>query len=396
MIDLRCPTPKCDRVYHADDAHIGKSLKCTVCGAIIPILKPGFLMGEQTAYATPLSTKDRQKFHQQNLANRSSRTWAYLMVAVSAILFSAFYIYKIRLIASDGLRKTPQNQMSNVAAGRGQGGAIVLQPDEVSQAPADNNAPGPQTLTPIPDDDSPHTLTPIYATPAPTAQAPTTTSTARMYTIPMESGSTGKMYSIPVEDSQSHNTGQFHAEEVAHSRGTKNSTLKTHRDLGVDVAIPIYPHISLMSGPDSAATRIRTVSDRDMLALINPKPQSGWYDVIDVPLGKEGWVQENDVRVSLTTHQMNVAKFQEEYTGSNAAPSVTIINQTHRNLTLKIGKTQYAIRSESSLSISIPSGIFRYYASAPAAIPAIGEREFKRSYRYSWEFWVEPNIVAIP
>lgn len=327
MIDLRCPTPKCDRVYHADDAHIGKSLKCTVCGAIIPILKPGFLMGEQTAYATPLSTKDRQKFHQQNLANRPSRTWAYLIVAVLAILSSAFYVYKSRSISTDRPRETPQNQMSNGAPDQGQGGAIVLQPDEVSQ---------------------------------------------------------------------SRNTGQFQTEEGAHSRGTKNSTLKTHRDLGVDVAIPIYPHISLMSEPDSAATRIRTVSDRDMLALINRKPQSGWYDVIDVPLGKEGWVQENDVRVSLTTHQMNVAKFQEEYTGSNAAPSVTIINQTHRNLTLKIGETQYAIRSESSLSISIPSGIFRYYASAPAAIPAIGEREFKRSYRYSWEFWVEPNIVAIP
>src|ERR1035438_6345746 len=32
-IDIRCP--QCDRLYHADESHLGKSIQCVECGKIL-------------------------------------------------------------------------------------------------------------------------------------------------------------------------------------------------------------------------------------------------------------------------------------------------------------------------------------------------------------------------
>jgi hypothetical protein len=38
MIDVTCP--KCGAVYHSEQAHIGKQLKCVKCGGVVPIVVP--------------------------------------------------------------------------------------------------------------------------------------------------------------------------------------------------------------------------------------------------------------------------------------------------------------------------------------------------------------------
>ncbi|HTU51387.1 MAG TPA: hypothetical protein VMF56_12370 [Acidobacteriaceae bacterium] len=162
------------------------------------------------------------------------------------------------------------------------------------------------------------------------------------------------------------------------------------------MAVPVSSNVSLMSAPDSESALIKVVPRREMLVLVNREPRRGWYNVIDVPLGKEGWVNETDVSISLTKHPLRTATFQEEYAGMDGAPRINVLNKTGSNLSLKIGDTHYTINPRSELPVSVPAGIFKFYASEPGVIPVIGRQEFKRSYRYSWTFWVEKTIVPVP
>jgi hypothetical protein len=151
-----------------------------------------------------------------------------------------------------------------------------------------------------------------------------------------------------------------------------------------------------MEGPDSTSAQIRKVTDHDTLVLVDREPQHGWYDVIDVRSGKDGWVSENDVRISLTKHPIPEAKFSEEYVGSDAAPDVVVANQTNVDLSLKIAETHYTIPPRSQLPVVLASGTFSYFATEPGVIPAMGSQEFERGHKYTWRFWVKTTIVMVP
>jgi hypothetical protein len=169
-----------------------------------------------------------------------------------------------------------------------------------------------------------------------------------------------------------------------------------NRDLGVDVAIPNSPRIPLMSGPNEDATQIKTVSDRDTLVVIDRNPQSGWYNVIDVRSGKEGWVRADSVEINLTKHPAPVSKFSEQYVGSDVAPKVTVINQTLRHLSLKIGVDYFTVPPHSQLPVPLAEGTFSYYGTVPEAIPAMGTQTFRRGYEYTWKFWIDTTVVHLP
>jgi len=171
---------------------------------------------------------------------------------------------------------------------------------------------------------------------------------------------------------------------------------KPHRDLGVDLAIPIRTRIPLMDSPESNAKQIRAVSDIDLLVLIDREPTHDWYNVIDVRTGKEGWVNGDDVRISLTKHPIPAAKFSEEYVGPDAAPEVVVANQTSGHLSLKVEGTFYTLKPNSQLPVAVSAGTFSFYATEPGAIPAQGRQEFKRGYRYTWKFWIETSYSKFP
>jgi hypothetical protein len=151
-----------------------------------------------------------------------------------------------------------------------------------------------------------------------------------------------------------------------------------------------------MSNPNEEATQIRTVSDRDTLVLIDRNPQSGWYDVIDVLSGREGWVRADSVEIELTKHPAPVSKFSEQYVGSDAPPKVTVINQTLRSLGLKIGVDYFTVPPHSQLPVPLTEGTFSYYGTVPEAIPAMGTQTFKRGYEYTWKFWIDKAVVPFP
>jgi hypothetical protein len=171
---------------------------------------------------------------------------------------------------------------------------------------------------------------------------------------------------------------------------------KVHRDLGVDTAIPTHPTIPIMDAPTSDANRIRTASEGDVLALIDRGPTNGWYDIIDVRSGKEGWVNGDNVQISFTKHPKPAARFAEEYVGSDTAPDVMVLNKTSANLSLKVMGTLYTVKPNSNLRLAIPEGTYSFYATEPGVIPVEGKEEFRRGYRYSWSFWVQTSFAKLP
>ena len=171
------------------------------------------------------------------------------------------------------------------------------------------------------------------------------------------------------------------------------SIVRAPKDVGVDVAIPNRAQIRVMDGPSPTATRILAVGDRDTLALIDRLPTNGWFNVIHVHSGKEGWVNEADVRLAFTKHPLPLPVFSEAYVGRDAAPVLTVINKTDRELSLRIDDSRYTVACGKTLEVSHPGGICKFFASAPRAIPLSGTREWKRGYSYEWTFWIERQIL---
>jgi hypothetical protein len=184
-----------------------------------------------------------------------------------------------------------------------------------------------------------------------------------------------------------------HGTSVGHG---EKAQAQTRRDVGADQAVPTRNGANLFEEAYSSATVIKKVSNNDTLILINREPRKGWYDVIDVRSGREGWVQKNDVDITLSKEAQRTAKFSEEYLGTDSDPRVDVVNKTGNSLELKVDQTHYTVQPKSQISVSTPPGTFGFYATEPGIIPALGSQEFKRGYQYTWTFWIETRVVPLP
>lgn len=240
MIDLRCP--RCGRIYHSDVEHVGKSLKCTNCGDTIPIIQdsghssskfPVEVRDGNSVRATPKTANYRQWLSRRKLPNVRKHAWVYLFLAAIAIPWALFYVQDNRSIRLEQSREQSKRQASEKAS-----------PDE-SVAPTDR----PQNGSQQKDSASP----PQYSTGE------------------VEFAPSGSLLDQP---------NSVHT-IIRHPQNRKS------KDLGVDIAVPVSSQASLMSAPDPKAALIKVVTGREMLVLISREPQEGWYNVIDVPLGKK-------------------------------------------------------------------------------------------------------------
>lgn len=177
---------------------------------------------------------------------------------------------------------------------------------------------------------------------------------------------------------------------------TGRSSIRAPQDIGFDVAIPRRAQIPIMNAPSRDATRVLTVGSRDTLALVERNPTDGWFNVVHVSSGKEGWVNETDVRLAFTKNPLPPPVFSEEYVGRDAAPVLKVINKTDRELSLRIDDARYTVASGKHLDVSYPGGACKFFASAPGAMPVSGTKEWKRGYSYEWTFWIETRILPVP
>lgn len=144
--------------------------------------------------------------------------------------------------------------------------------------------------------------------------------------------------------------------------------------------------------PDIKSPVILKATKENVLVLINREPTNGWYNVIDVESGQEGWISEKYVDIKYMINRKKANLFAPERIESLSTPEVAIKNDSYKNIRLKIGSDVYNIPAHSEINITLPVGTFEYYASAPLVIPSFGTQTFEAGYRYSWRFWIETKF----
>lgn len=87
---------------------------------------------------------------------------------------------------------------------------------------------------------------------------------------------------------------------------------------------------------DRSPKVVRHISSNDVLVLVNRVASDGWFDVVDVKSGSEGWVKQREVKISLTQHPGQGPQMIEENVGSDVLPKVSVENSTGKVMNLKI------------------------------------------------------------
>jgi uncharacterized protein YgiM (DUF1202 family) len=161
------------------------------------------------------------------------------------------------------------------------------------------------------------------------------------------------------------------------------------QDFGVDIGIVIPAKTKLRSEASKESAELVVLKKGNVVVLLNKEETDGWLNVVDVDSAKEGWLLAKTLNVQYTQNPSKGPNFQTEFIPELTAPEVSVKNASNIDLNLKVGSQIYPILANSQKVIPIQAGLYKYYASAPGVIPALGERNFEVGYRYSWEFWVE-------
>jgi hypothetical protein len=90
MIDVTCP--QCGIVYHSDELHIGKQLRCGRCGGHVPILKPEKAVVQQPP-ATPRNSSTWARRHESNRNPKRRRILFLVAALVSGGLIAALILH---------------------------------------------------------------------------------------------------------------------------------------------------------------------------------------------------------------------------------------------------------------------------------------------------------------
>jgi len=165
------------------------------------------------------------------------------------------------------------------------------------------------------------------------------------------------------------------------------------RNFEVDTAMPRTAGVEVHSKPYTDSAVILSLSPTDSLALIDRNPRNGWYDVIDIKSGQEGWVAKEDVRIYLNNRPRQEPRILETYVGGNEAPTVVVLNDTDRELTLKVTEHSYKIAAGDRETLLISEGSASFQAWVPEAFPISGTKNWKRGYRYEWRFFISQRVL---
>jgi len=363
VLDIVCP--KCSTLHHAGEEHVGRLLRCAGCGDTIPVTRTPSSVSKATPSVIDTvgevssSSNHTRAWRQKGTTRRTKLAWLGGAIVVLVLAAITGIAYHRQQKYAEQLDKQVQNEIAQKNA------QTSLQPSDVEVQKTDTTT-SPETSQL---DNKGQTFRIIKKNQAPSssqqlAYPPSQVATFRSPTLRMH---------------QSTGTAQ-----------------QPDRDPGIDTAEPVPPSIDLRAEPNQEAALIRTATHHSLLALIHRAPKDGWYDVVDVHSGDEGWVRESDVRIHRTEHPQPETKFSEQYVGGNSAPEVTVDNQTSSTLTLKIGDASPQKLQPGEHQMPIPEGTLDFYATVPNAIPAQGRENFKRGYRYSWKFWIEMHSNRIP
>ena len=76
------------------------------------------------------------------------------------------------------------------------------------------------------------------------------------------------------------------------------------------------------------------------------------------------------------------------YKGNDAQPSINVVNDTNRTMTLLFGGVKYTIPSQKSQQITVDGGNYEFAVSATGVRTLTGVKRFDRGYGYTWTFTI--------
>lgn len=163
------------------------------------------------------------------------------------------------------------------------------------------------------------------------------------------------------------------------------------KDLNVDYAVITTPKANLRDAASINGLVLSSLKQGDMVVLLETSASDGWYNVIDVATGLEGWLNEATIKINLTNNPKKTQLFEAETLPYFSEPEIVVENASTININLKIGTQLIIIPAKSNKSLKISQGSYKYYASAPGVFPSLGTQIFDNSHRYSWKFWIETS-----
>ena len=83
MIDVLCP--QCGAVYHSDELHIGRHLRCARCGSLVPILDAPRVIAQTPPASPPFRTQSQ---HPQARTKRKSQLTYVVAAAVGMVVLT--------------------------------------------------------------------------------------------------------------------------------------------------------------------------------------------------------------------------------------------------------------------------------------------------------------------
>ena len=126
-----------------------------------------------------------------------------------------------------------------------------------------------------------------------------------------------------------------------------------------------------------------------MLALVSREASGGFYRVIEIESGKQGFVRAEEVEVRFTAQPRAASPFRAQRVDDTSPPAVTVNNDSDRDITLTLDAEVFSIAPRSERTITVRPGRVSYVAGAPGVIPAMGTEEFARGHVYTWRFWIQ-------
>ena len=178
------------------------------------------------------------------------------------------------------------------------------------------------------------------------------------------------------------------AESTARPDTPASSFFPDEADPGVDFATVIASRANLRQGHDGASSVLLEVRNGEDLVLLNRTPTGPWYNVLHVDSSTDGWIHGSVIRLVYTRKARPAPVLRAERVDIYSDPRIELDNKSYLTINLRVGETIYSIPPYSTRSVTFPSGVHKYYASAPGVLPAMGEQTFSVGYRYTWTFTI--------
>lgn len=168
-----------------------------------------------------------------------------------------------------------------------------------------------------------------------------------------------------------------------------DNPLQSHVGISSYNIMTATANVNLRAEASTQSEIIETVSNGDIMFGSIYDQENGFYKVIVLNTGNEGYVSKRYVTIGESIEKPSKGMFQEiRNSGLNEPPVVEVFNNSIYTMTLSISGNKYVLKPHVKKRLKITAGKQYYVASIPGINPCVGYETFERGGEYSWEFYV--------